>query len=268
MPYETIIYEVRGHVRIITLNRPHRLNALNGTMRRELCRAWREFEEDGEARVAVVTGAGRAMCTGLDLTDALEKQADGEDFYKLTSDPIEASPTFRWGPRRNNVSKPVIGAINGLCIGGGLDFATEPDVVICSDDAEFFDSRVSVGFMSGHSVIQMARRIPFGQVLRLALMGSQERMSAQRAYEVGLVSQVVPLAELMPTATELAEKMAKNAPLALRGTKLALWKSLGMPLDDAEMMGEYFIRQVVATEDHAETLRAIAEKRPPQWKGR
>jgi len=267
MAYETITYEKKGHIVIITLNRPQRLNALNSVMRQELPRAWQEFESDDDAWVAVVTGAGRAICTGADVKEAAEREAAGE-VYRLSAGPIEEKTPYRWGPRGNNVTKPVIAAINGICAGGGVDFATESDIVICSDNAEFFDPHVSIGWVSAHEMIQMARRIPFGLALRMALMGNQDRMSARRAYEVGLVSQVVPLSELMPTAMEIAEKLLKNGPLALRGTKLGMWKSLDKPLDEAELIGNFFLKQVERSEDHAEGPRAFAEKRAPQWKAR
>lgn len=268
MAYEHVIYEKKGHIAIITLNRPQRLNAFNVAMRKELWQVWHEFEGDEDAWVAIVTGAGdRAMCTGIDVREAAEREAAGEQ-YRLSAGPIEQATPYRWGPLRNNVSKPVIAAINGMCAGGGLDFATEADIVICSENAEFFDPHVSIGWVSAHEMIQMSRRIPFGQALRMALMGNQERMGAQRAYEVGLVSQVVPLSQLMTTAMEIAEKMVKNGPLAVRGTKLGMWRSLDKPLDEAELIGNFFLKQVERSEDHAEGPKAFAEKRAPQWKAR
>ncbi|MBI2847120.1 MAG: enoyl-CoA hydratase/isomerase family protein [Chloroflexi bacterium] len=267
LPYETVIYEKKGRIAYITLNRPERLNAFNTKMRLELTEIWQNFEKDDNLWVAIVTGAGnRAMCSGADVRDAADRKARGE-YYTIQAKVGEVTP-YRWGPRTHNVTKPVIAAVNGICCGGGLDFVTESDIAICSENATFFDPHVSIGWVSAHEMIQMSRRIPLGICLRMALMGVHERMDAKRAYELGLVSEMMPQERLMARATEIAEIICRNAPLAVRGTKLGILRGLGLSLDEAETKGHVYLRQVEVTEDHDEGPRAFAEKRAPQWKGK
>jgi len=270
MAFETILYEKKGRIVYITINRPETLNALNMQAIMELSQAWRDFEKDASLWVSIVTGAGeKAMCSGFDVKDAVEREKGGESYSgKIAPEPVEGYPAEIWGPRRNEVSKPVIAAINGICCGGGLDFVTESDIAICSENATFFDPHVSIGWVSSHEMIQMSRRIPLGLTMRMALMGRQERLSAQRAYEIGLISEVVPLPRLMDRATEIARMLLENAPLAMRGTKRAILKGLALPLPEAIALGDNILRNIEETEDHAEGPLAFAEKRRPQWKGR
>lgn len=263
MAFETIIYEKQGRIVYITLNRPHRLNALNMKMMQEMEQAWRQFNEDDDAWVAIVTGAGRAMCVGADVKEMAE---GGLTMARTARE--ETIGKLRWGPRKHRVMKPVIAAINGACCGGGLDFATECDVVICSEDAQFFDPHVTVGLVSAHEMIQLSRRIPLGLVLRMAVMGGADRMDAQRAYQVGLVSEVVPRERLLERANELAQAILEQAPVAVRGTKQLILDTLHLPLEEACEVGEYLRRENVGTEDIVEGPRAFAEKRKPVWKGR
>ena len=270
MAFENILYEKKGRIVYITINRPQTLNSLSIQAILELSQAWQDFEKDDSLWVSVVTGAGdRAMCSGFDVKDSVEREKEGENYGgKLSPEPVEGYPLEVWGPRRNEVSKPVIGAINGICCGGGLDFVTESDIAICSENATFFDPHVSIGWVSSHEMIQMSRRIPLGITMRMALLGKHDRMSAQRAYEVGLVSEVVPQPRLMERATEIAETVLENAPLAVRGTKRAILKGLSLPLAEAVALGDNILRNIEDTEDHAEGPIAFSEKRKPQWKGR
>ncbi len=270
MAYETVIYEKKGRIAYITLNRPEALNSLTPTMIREMIEIWQDVEDDDNIWVAVVTGAGRALCTGADVKEAAKAVTDGGDAVGVRSSrahPIRISGK-RWGPRTNDVTKPIICAANGPVAGGGLDFVTECDIAICSDDAFFMDPHVSISWVSGHEMLQMARRVPFGVALRMAIMGRQERMSAQRAYEVGLVTEIVPRERLLERATELAEAVMENGPLAVRATKYGMWKTLGMPIDEAEAIAMGPLRRVAESEDHSEGPLAFAQKRKPNWKGR
>lgn len=270
MTYTTVAYEKKGRIAYITLNRPDRMNALNLTMISELVEIWKNVEDDDDVWVAIVTGAGRALCAGADVKAAADSVTSGADALGVRSS--EAHPVRvgekRWGPRTNDVTKPVICAANGPVAGGGLDFVTESDIAICSEDAFFMDPHVSIGWVSSHEMLTMARRIPFGVALRMAIMGRQERMSAERAYEIGLVTEVVPRDRLLERATELAEAVLDNGPLAVRGTKHIMWKTLGMPIDEAEAIGDGVLLRVAQTEDHAEGPLAFTEKRKPRWKGR
>ena len=166
------------------------------------------------------------------------------------------------------MAKPIVTAVNGLCCGAGLDLVTCGDITIASDRAEFFDPHVSIGLVSGREMVRLARVLPVNIAMRVALTGRHERMSARRAYELGMVSEVVAHDDLMSRAREVVALVNRNAPLAVRGTRLAIRKSLDLPLHDAEILAEAFRERVVRTDDAKEGPRAFVEKREPRWQGR
>ena len=267
MAYETIIYDVEDRVATITFDRPDQLNALSPAMIGELRHAYAAAEADDDVWILVVTGQGRAFCTGADVTEIPD---DGrvvyEEPYLSTypqwEAPQEGTPPFR------SMTKPVLAAINGLCCGAGLDWVTTGDIVIASDRAEFFDPHVSIGLVSGRESVRLARALPTHIAMRMALMGRHERMSAQRAYELGLVSEVVEHDRLLDRAKELAAVVNRNAPLAVRGTRLAIRRGLDLPLHEAEILAEAFRERVVRTDDAKEGPQAFVEKRDPVWRCR
>src|SRR4051794_39707616 len=260
MAYDDIVYEVAHRTATITLNRPNQLNALSPRMIGELRTAYAAAESDDAVWTIVVTGNGRAFCTGADVTEIPD---DGrvvyEEPYLSTypqwEAPQEGTPPFR------SMTKPIITAVNGLCCGAGLDWVTTGDITIASDRAEFFDPHVSIGLVSGREMVRLGRVLPTGVAMRLALTGRHERMSAQRAYELGLVSEVIEHDRLLERACEIAETINRNAPLAVRGTRLAIRKGLDLPLNEAEIMAEAFRERVVRTDDAKEGPRAFVEKR-------
>jgi len=264
MSYETILYDVDDRVATITFNRPDRLNAVSPEMAQELRDAYAAAEADPDVWTIVVTGTGRAFCAGADVGEIPD---DGRviypDPYLSTHEqweaPQEATPPFR------TMTKPVIAAVNGLCCGAGLDLLTTGDISIASERAEFFDPHVSIGLVSGRESVRLARMLPLGVAMRVALMGKHERLSAQRAYELGLVSEVVAHDELAGRAREIADTVNRNAPLAVRGTRLAIRKGIDLPLHDAEVMAEAFRERVVRTDDAREGPAAFMEKRDPNW---
>lgn len=262
MSYKTIVYERKGKILYITLNRPDRLNALNRQMFDEMAQAWDQFNRDDEAWVAIVTGAGKAMCVGVDV------KAVREGEFVMPKNSWEDVGEDRAGPLPREVAKPTIAAINGYCCGAGLDFATECDIVICSEDAQFWDPHVAVGLISNHEQVQMARRVSVGVALQMGIMGSRYRMNAQRALQVGLVSEVVRPDALLPRATEIADSILEQSRLAVIGTKRCILNIMELPLDDAVRIGEYIRREVIGTEDYIEGPRAFAERRKPNWVGR
>jgi enoyl-CoA hydratase/carnithine racemase len=166
------------------------------------------------------------------------------------------------------MAKPVLTAVNGLCCGAGLDWVTTGDIAIASDRATFFDPHVSIGLVAGREMVRLARVLPRNIALRMALMGKHERMSAQRAYELGMVSEVVEHDKLVERAHEIADIVNSNAPLAVRGTRLAIHKTLDLPLNEAEILAEAFRERVVRTDDAQEGPRAFMEKRAPNWQCR
>jgi len=267
MDFETIRYEVADRIATITLNRPDRLNAVSPLMVRELRAAYAAAEADETVWILVVTGAGRAFCAGADVTEIPD---DGrviydEDYlttYPQWEAPQEATPPFR------SMTKPILTAVNGLCCGAGLDLVTTGDIAIASDRAEFFDPHVSIGLVSGREMVRLARVLPLNVAMRVALTGRHERLGAQRAYDLGLVSEVVPHEQLLERAREVAAIINRNAPLAVRGTRLAIRKGLDLPLHEAEILAEAFRERVVRTDDAREGPRAFVEKRAPRWKCR
>jgi enoyl-CoA hydratase/carnithine racemase len=223
-------------------------------------------EADDDVWTLLVTGNGRAFCTGADVGEIPD---DGrvvhEAPYLSTIDqweaPQEGTPPFR------TMTKPVVTAVNGLCCGAGLDWVTTGDIVIASDQAQFFDPHVSIGLVSGREMVRLARVLPTNVAMRLALTGRHERMGAERAYELGLISEVVPHDDLLPRARELAALVNRNAPLAVRGTRLAIRRGLDVPLHEAEILAEAFRERVVRTDDAKEGPAAFLEKREPRWSG-
>jgi enoyl-CoA hydratase/carnithine racemase len=267
MSFDTIKYEVSGHTATITLNRPDALNALSPHMITELRAAYADAEADDQVWTLIVTGNGRAFCTGADVK---EIPGDGKvvnerpylSTYEQWEAPQEGTPPFR------TMAKPVIAAINGICCGAGLDWVTTGDIVIASDQATFFDPHVSIGLVAGREVVRLARVLPRSVALRMALMGKHERMSASRALELGMISEVVDHDSLLERAHEIAGIVNSNAPLAVRGTRLAILKGLDLPLHEAEMLAESFRERVTRTEDALEGPRAFVEKRAPEWQCR
>ena len=265
--YDTITYEVDGHKATITLNRPDALNALSPHMITELRSAYRQAEDDDDIWLMIVTANGRAFCTGADVK---EIPGDGKvlnerpylSTYEQWEAPQEGTPPFR------TMTKPVIVAVNGICCGAGLDWVTTGDIVIASDKATFFDPHVSIGLVAAREMVRLARALPRSVALRMALMGKHERMTVQRAYELGLITEIVAHDKLLERAHEIADTLNLNAPLAVRGTRLAIHKTLDLPLHEGEILAETFRERVTRTEDALEGPRAFVEKRAPNWQAR
>ncbi len=261
MQFETILYEKQDRVTVITLNRPERHNAFNRAMANELKRAWDEVKRDPEVVCAVLTGAGeRALCTGMDVADV----ADGSA-RKTGEEDRSTAPWFQLTAIQNRCWKPVITAVNGMVCGGGLHFVADSDLVIASETATFFDTHVKVGLVAGLEPVGLARRMPLEAVLRLAFLGGSERMDARRAYECGLVGEVVPPDRLMPRARELAGLISRHSPAALARSTRAIWESLDVGLDEALERTWSIIREHNAHPDLKEGSLAFVEKRKPRW---
>lgn len=253
MAYETMIYEKKGRIAYVTLNRPEAGNSFNTVLCREITEIWEDVMTNDDVWVVIITGAGgRFLCTGIDVKEATTTKM-GDIWLPIARMMAE---TY----------KPVILAVNGVCAGGGLHFLCDSDIAICSENASFLDPHVNVGFVTGWEPVALSRRIPLGYVLKMALMGSKFRIDAQKALEIGLVTEVVPLDELMPRATEIAEIILENSPLAVRYSKKAIMQGLNMGLSGALENSAPILKEVWDTEDHAEGKRAFAEKRRPVWK--
>jgi enoyl-CoA hydratase/carnithine racemase len=265
MEFEGLRYEVVDRVAIITLNRPEALNALSPGMVRDLRLIYAMAEADPDVWVLLVTGVGRAFCTGADVGEIPE---DGRVIYDEPylstfpqwEAPQEGTPPFR------TMTKPVLVAVNGICCGAGLDWVTTGDIVIASDKSTFFDPHVSIGLVSGREIVRLSRALPTSIAMRMALMGRHERMTVERAYQFGLISEIVEHDKLLERALEIAAVVNSNAPLAVRGTRLAIRRGLDLPMYEAEVMAETFRERVVRTDDAKEGSAAFMAKRPPEWK--
>jgi (E)-benzylidenesuccinyl-CoA hydratase len=226
MKLETLLYEKRGNVAILTLNRPERLNAIDAVAAGELPRVWSDVISDDAIRAVVVAAAGdRAFCTGFDVGDMAER--------KVAADAPGPLEELRFTAIQNHCYKPVVTAVGGMVCGGGLHFVADTDLLICSEDATFFDTHVNVGAVAGLEFIGLARRIRLGSVLRMALVGRAERIDARRAYGLGLVGEVVPKDRLHARALELATQIAQAPADAVMRTKRLLWESLDVGLAEA-----------------------------------
>ncbi|HEY0803592.1 MAG TPA: enoyl-CoA hydratase/isomerase family protein [Pseudonocardiaceae bacterium] len=256
--FETLRVELNGPVGWLFFNRPERLNAMNATMRDELAVAWLELDRDPDVRVIVHTGEGRAFQTGVDVTEVAD---DGMERYRESLENFDLHFTA-W---HQQVGKPVITAVNGICAGGGFHWVADADIVIASTEAEFVEPHVSVGQVVALEAIGLLRKMPFEAVMRMALVGRYERMSAQRAYQLGMVGQLAEPAELRTEAQALAEKIARNSPAAMRATKRALWRALELGLTDACKAGAKDLVSLWGHPDQREGPLAFAEKREPKW---
>jgi enoyl-CoA hydratase/carnithine racemase len=247
--FETLAYEESEGVAWVTLNRPEVLNSFNTVMQRELRDLWRWLRRHDEVRVIVLTGAGdKAFCTGIDRSEAL---ADGPRSGRRGSGPEMGDDAIRigsgttpfmfddpgdnLGPKSNDLWKPVIAAINGIACGGAFYMLGEVDFMIAADHATFFDPHLTFNMAASFEPLQMTGRMPFGDLVRLTLLGSEERMSAQRALQIGLVTEVVPGSELHDRAGWAAGVIARSHPIAVQGTLRALWA--GRELSRAQALG-------------------------------
>jgi enoyl-CoA hydratase/carnithine racemase len=252
--------ERRGHVATMTLNRPDRLNALNYELFAQLIEQWPLLNADPEIRSVVFTGAGRAFCAGLDLSTPLSPPKDS-----ATTTPEPSGGIHGYTARQADVYKPVICAVNGVCAGGGLHFVIDADIVIASESATFLDPHLSVGRVDALESVGLAHKIGLGPVIRMMLLGSKERITAQRAFELGIVSEVVADDQLMDRATELAEAAATCAPLATQVSLRNLWDSYNYGIDEALEHGTKALRDYAGHADELEGAHAFTEKRAPQW---
>jgi enoyl-CoA hydratase/carnithine racemase len=236
--YETVLYEERNGVAWVTLNRPQKYNAFNTKMTDELHAIWRGLRTNGNVRCAVLTGAGdKAFCTGIDRSevnvdwpDELQHGTDGagSGVASFASPMMHDDPGEKIGPKSSDLWKPVIAAVNGMACGGAFYMLGEADFVISAEHATFFDPHVDYGMAAVFEPIHMLQKMPFHEIMRLSLLGGAERMSAQRAHQIGLVSEVVAPADLLDRAAWAAETIASYPALAVQATVRALWSAREM----------------------------------------
>jgi E-phenylitaconyl-CoA hydratase len=253
--------DIAGGVAIVTLNRPEKLNAIDPPMRAELQAAWREVSTRGDLRACIVTGGGdRAFCVGSDLsaTPAPETGPAAQSFGPTGPDHLLDGL---------DAGIPLIAAIRGYAIGGGLEIALACDIRIASDDAQFGLSEVRVGSMPGAGGTQRLPRI-VGPSLAMHMMLTGERIEAARALAAGLVSELVSGDQLMARAAGIAERIARNAPLAVRAVKSLAQLSWQVSTADGLRMERLAFEAIRASADRTEGRAAFVEKRPPIYRGR
>jgi E-phenylitaconyl-CoA hydratase len=256
-----VLFAQDGHTATITLNRPEAMNALNGELRADLHEALTRFRDDPDLWVAILTGAGeRAFSAGADLVE-MSRRTPGEfaEGFWQTGSPSLGRGLEIW--------KPIIAAINGYCLAGGLELALACDIRVAAEHAQFGLAEVTRGIIPGGGGTQrLPRLIALGPALELLFTG--ERIPAQEALRLGLVNRVVAAGELMGEARRLAERINQNAPLAVRAVKESALRGLEAPLDQGLRIEAAFSRIVRDTEDSREGPRAFAEKRPARFQGR
>ena len=262
--FEKIIYDQRGRIAVITINRPERMNAIDPQTSAELHEAWCDFRDNDALWVAILTGAGeRAFSAGNDLVAMSAAQQSGG---ASTSAAYSRAP-FGGITRNFECWKPMIAAVNGYCLAGGLEMALSCDIRIAAEHAQFGLAEVTRGIIPGAGGTQrLPRVIPFGPALELLLTGG--KFDAQWAYRYGLVNHVVPADQLMPRALELANTLCENAPVSLRLVKEAAYRGLSLSLEDGLKFEIEQSKKVMVTEDAMEGPLAFAQKRKPEWKGR
>jgi len=248
-------YEKEGRIAIITLNRPDALNALNAQLRQELSDAMKDFRDNNDLWVAIITGAGdRAFSAGADIKE-------------FRPGPVEGAAQATEWMRADRIWKPFIAAINGFALGGGCELALTCDIRIAAEHARLGQPEVNIGFMPGAGGTQrLPRFIPRALAAEILLTG--QHITAQEAYRIGLVNKVVPLDQLMPTAKQYAETICKLGPLGVRATKEAMVRGYDMTLEEGSQLERELANRIRSTEDFMEGARAFAEKRPPNYQAR
>jgi enoyl-CoA hydratase/carnithine racemase len=265
--FETVSFEPGDDgVAIVTLDRPERHNAFDSVMCDELAALWRSLRTDDRVRCVVLTAAGeRAFCTGIDRDEVPAAEADQREpqgWKDGQFDPYSYDdPGQRLGPKSNELWKPVIAAVNGMACGGAFYLLGEVEFIVAAEHATFFDPHVTYGMPAVYEPTLMAGRMPFGEIMRLSLMGNHERLSARRAYEIGLVSEVVPAAELLTAARWAAAAIASAPPAAVQATLRTLWAARELSRQQALELGNTFLNLGMSQQALAEGQRAFAAGR-------
>ncbi len=264
MGYEHLAVEREDRVISVTLNRPERMNAFDEQTVSEFVEVFSEYRDTPDLWAMILTGAGeRSFCSGLDVKSLAASQADSLDKVTLYDSWKPAADVMQ------AINKPFIAAVNGWCVGGGWHLVADSDIVIAAENAQFMDTHVNIGLINGVESTALAWKMPLGVVMRMVMEGRHWRVSAQQAYQWGLVTEVVPLPDLMPKAREIARHIVEeSAPLAVQGSKKAVLGGLSRGLYEGIAYGWTVLPEVRDTADIVEGPRAFSEKRKPQFVGR
>ncbi|SEF56944.1 Enoyl-CoA hydratase/carnithine racemase [Thermomonospora echinospora] len=270
--YQTLDYVECDGVAWVTLNRPEVHNAFDLQMMREVHDCWRELRDNDDVRVVVLTGAGdKAFCTGLDRasTDLNQPKAAGpDDIGQRGATPLHLNDPGDLLPPKTagDLWKPVIAAVNGMACGGAFYLLGEVEFIIAAEHATFFDPHNTYGLAAVFEPMLMLQRMPLGEVMRMSLMGSHERMSARRAHEIGLVQEVVPASELRAAAQRAATVIAGHPPLAVQTTVRAVWYAQELGIRQALDVGKPLTLLGSSAESMAEGQRTFASGRRIDWR--
>jgi enoyl-CoA hydratase/carnithine racemase len=269
--FETLLYEERDGVAWVTLNRPDRMNAFNSLMQRELHDLWRGLRRHDDVRCIVLTGAGeKAFCTGIDRMEQMGGDADtttDPDVVGSGSTPFMFNdPGDNIGPKSCDLWKPVIAAVNGIACGGAFYMLGEVEFIVAADHATFFDPHVTYGMTAAFEPMHMSGIMPFGEIMRLSLLGNYERLSAQRAYEIGLVSEVVPKEQLHDAVAWAAGAIASQPPLAIQGTVRAIWAARELGQRQALRFGYSYVAMGTDQNSIAEGQKLFESGTRIDWK--
>jgi len=250
-----VIFEKRGAVAYVTINRPEKLNACDFETYTRLAEVWTEFRDDPGLRVAIFTGAGeRAFCAGSDIKSNYVERLGAE----------KAKSPY---PVLLELTKPIIAAINGHANGGGLEQALACDIRVAAEHAQFGLGEVRLGWLPGGGGTQrLPRLIPLGRALELLYTG--KRIEAKEALRLGLIDYIVPMSQLITKCEEIAAEICKSAPLAVQKIKQVALRGLDLPLAEGLKLEQEMYQWLTKTEDAREGARAFAEKRPPNWKAK
>jgi len=257
MPYEMILTEIRGRVGLITLNRPQAMNALNNQLMSEVMDALEVFDKDENVGVMVITGNEKAFAAGADIKEMMGKSAQ------------EMQDTDRVGvfDRIRSIKKPVIAAVSGWALGGGCEISMSCDMIVASESARFGQPEITIGVIPGAGGTQRLTHA-VGKALAMEMVLNDRKLTAQEAYQYGLVNRVVPVSDYLNEALQLAEEIASRAPLAVRAAKKMINASFESSLTEGLAEEKQTFYDLFNTQDQKEGMQAFAEKRKPEWKGR
>lgn len=257
MPYEMILAETRGRVGLITLNRPEAMNALNNQLMRELMDALESFDKNDRVGVMVITGNEKAFAAGADIKEMAEKSIQ----QMMDQDHIAVFGRIR------TIQKPVIAAVSGWALGGGCEVALSCDMIVASESARFGQPEINIGVIPGAGGTQRLTRA-VGKAITMEMILNDRRLTAQEAYQFGLVNHIVPVESYLEKALKLAEEIAARAPVAVRAAKKMINQSFERTLAEGLAEEKQVFYSLFATEDQKEGMSAFTEKRKPEWKGK
>jgi enoyl-CoA hydratase/carnithine racemase len=271
--FETLQYdEGDDGVAVVTLNRPDVHNAFNSLMQRELHELWRTLRRHDPVRCIVLTGAGeKAFCTGIDRMEQMGGETDDTTDRSVVgsgSTPFMFNdPGDNLGPKSCDLWKPVIAAVNGMACGGAFYMLGEVEFIVAAEHATFFDPHVTYGMCASFEPIHMSGIMPFCEIMRISLLGNYERMSAARAHQIGMVSEVVATgSSVVDRARELAAIIASQPKLAIEGTVRALWSTREMPQREAVRLGYAYVAMGTSQESIAEGQELFASGKRVEWR--